>query len=205
MDLCRMRRYVTRWNYGESHVKFTMWPYNAIHLHSLPAPHDITIRVLVSLPRTYPSSSPPQLQLLTRYIGAFGADADLFGSILRTYISVNGVEWTEDTVCVFDGLQSALERCTTWYEERLSMEKAGELVREDSRRQQDSPQGSGAVGGDDNTVPVTESTPVELPSGVEIFTAEPISDRKSTFVGRACRIQHPSEVFPLLLLSFQPS
>jgi len=170
--------------------------------HSLPSPHDIKIRVIVSLPRTYPSSSPPQLQLLTRYIGAFGADAGLFGSILRTYISVNGVEWVEDTVCVFDGLQNVLERCTTWYEERLAMEKVGELVREDSRQQQDSthhPQGSDAFGGDDNTpVPVMEKIPVELPSGVEVFTAEPISDRKSTFVGRACRIQHPSEVYPPL-------
>ena len=154
--------------------------------------------MLVSLPRTYPSSSPPQLQLLTRYIGAFGADANLFGSILRTYISVNGVEWSEDTVCVFDGLQNVLERCTTWYEERLSTWKVGELIREDSKRlQQDSIYDDDAFEAEVNTQ--TENIPVELPAGVEIYVAEPITDRKSTFVGRACRIQHPSEVCPWLL------
>src|SRR5260370_3508876 len=152
----------------------TLLPYNAIHRHSLPAPHDITIRVLVSLPRTYPSSSPPQLQLLSRYIGAFGADANLFGSILRTYISVNGVEWSEDAVCVFDGLQSVLERCTAWYEERLCMEKAGKLVREDSRRQQhdatDDIQDGDTFETEDNTpVSRTENIPVELPAGVQIY------------------------------------
>jgi hypothetical protein len=170
---------------------------------SLPAPHDdIAIRVLVSLPRSYPSSSPPQLQLLSRYIGAFGADANLFGSILRTYISANGVKWSEDTVCVFDGLQTVLETSTTWYEERLSMEKAGELVREDSRRHQhdstDHYQDGDASGAEENLMPQTESIPVDLPAGVQIYTIEPITDRKSTFVGRACRIQHPSEVCPSL-------
>lgn len=36
-----------------------------------------TMRVLVSLPPTYPSSAPPQLQLLGRYMGSFGIDAGL--------------------------------------------------------------------------------------------------------------------------------
>ena len=35
------------------------------------------MRVLVSLPPTYPSSSPPQLQLLGRYLGSFPIDAGL--------------------------------------------------------------------------------------------------------------------------------
>jgi len=35
------------------------------------------IRVLVSLPPTYPTSSPPQLQLLGRYLGSFPIDAGL--------------------------------------------------------------------------------------------------------------------------------
>ena len=169
---------------------------------SLPAPHeDVTIRVLVSLPPTYPSSSPPQLQLLSRYIGAFGADANLFGSILRTYISVNGVEWLEDSVCIFDGLQNVLERCMTWYEGRLEMEKAGQLIREDSKRQQhnfiiDHIQDNDTL--EAGHEPSTECIPVELPAGVHIYTAEPIVDRKSTFVGRACRLHRPSEACPYL-------
>ena len=167
---------------------------------SLPSPHDDdSIRVLVSLPPTYPSSSPPQLQLLSRYIGAFGADSGLFGSILRTYISINGVEWSEDTVCVFDGLQNVLERCTAWYEERLDAEKAGELVRGDSKgKAMDSGEFDKryeVFDDEDRNSSLREvDAAVSRPTGAQIYEAEPITDRKSTFVGRACRIQHPSEV-----------
>ena len=35
------------------------------------------MRILVSLPPTYPMSSPPQLQLLGRYLGNFPIDAGL--------------------------------------------------------------------------------------------------------------------------------
>ena len=35
---------------------------------------------------------------------------------------------------------------------------------------------------------------VELPKGVEIFVSEPVVDRKSVFIGRACRITDPSQV-----------
>lgn len=34
------------------------------------------MRVMVSLPPTYPNSSPPQLQLLGRYLGNFAIDTD---------------------------------------------------------------------------------------------------------------------------------
>jgi len=44
----------------------------------------------------------------------------------------------------------------------------------------------------------TDNIPVKLPPGVQIYEAEPITDRKSVFVGRACRIQHPSEVSAIL-------
>lgn len=173
---------------------------------SLSSPHDdVSLKVLVSLPPTYPASSPPQLQLLSRYIGAFGADSNLFGSILRTFISINGIEWSEDTVCVFDGLQNVLERCTLWYEERLGAEKAGELVRDDMKehsRHFDNQHTSNAPGMDsvdqnvveDHISGVHDNVPSVLPAGVNIYTAEPITDRKSAFVGRACRIEHPSEV-----------
>ena len=35
------------------------------------------MRVLVSLPPTYPDTSPPQLQLLGRYLGDYNIDAGL--------------------------------------------------------------------------------------------------------------------------------
>ncbi|KAJ3576253.1 hypothetical protein NP233_g569 [Leucocoprinus birnbaumii] len=163
---------------------------------TLPSYDEVSIKFLVSLPPMYPASSPPQLQLLSRYIGPFGADANLFGSVLRTYISVNGVEFTPETVCVFDGVQNALETCNSWYEDRLSEDKMKEIVREDERDNHGT-KTEPAVDMEpkitsEDVNGVTGSTN-EMPPGIHFFIAEPIVDRKSTFIGRACRISDPSE------------
>jgi hypothetical protein len=169
----------------------------------LPSPYeDVSLKILVSLPPSYPSTSPPQLQLLSKYIGAFGADSDLFGSILRTYISISGTEWTQDTVCVFDGLQNVTERCLAWYEDKLNNEKIGELARDDPKRQLGNEHASARDNnhvddgeGDSGLIPNEhQNPPIALPTGVQIHVADFITDRKSVFVGRACRISHPSEV-----------
>ncbi|KAJ7672579.1 ribosomal protein S5 domain 2-type protein [Mycena polygramma] len=163
---------------------------------SLPSPHeDVSIRVLVSLPDNYPAAAPPQLQLLSRYIGAFGADASLFGEVLRTFISsASGVEWVPDSVCVFDGLQSVLDRCTAWYGERLSAEAAGALVRADMHPEREvSPPPPRSV-----PIEPVATEPSPMPEGIKMFVAEAITDRKSAFVGRACAISDPSEV-PIIL------
>lgn len=167
---------------------------SGLTLSSLPSHDNVSIRILVSVPLSYPASSPPQLQLLSRYIGAFGTDSSLFGSVLRTFISLSGVQWSAGTVCVFDGLQNILERCEQWYEERLSRENESELVRGDTFVREPTPE---------DPTPLelaTEVVAIELPrekfllEGVQIIAAEPIVDRKSVFVGRACRISHPSQV-----------
>lgn len=154
------------------------------------------MKVLVSIPPSYPATSPPQLQLLSRYIGAFSADSNLFGSVLRTFISSNGVEWVADTVCVFDGLQNVLDRCLEWYQDRLSAEKAGALVREDARDAipETQPRSHSPSESPVSLAPQTTS----LPDGIRIYEAEPITDRKSSFVGRACAITDPSQVWHLL-------
>lgn len=136
---------------------------------------------------------------MSRYIGAFAADSSLFGSILRTYISVNGVEWTPDTVCVFDGLQNVIERCNAWYEDRLSAEKAGELVREDARDQMETHLESSVPQVEDHITDIPPIPPTVMPEGVELIEAEALTDRKSVFVGRACRISHPSQVTLMIL------
>jgi hypothetical protein len=163
---------------------------------SFPPPHDaISLVVLVSLPHSYPATSPPQLQLLSRYIGAFGVDAELFGSIIKTFMSVNGIEWTPGVICVFDGLENLLERAVRWYEQRLESTKASEALREQSL---DSVRGPEAGGNATAIPPVSADVqPVTLPEGIELFEAEPIIDRKSAFVGRACRISDPAQVITL--------
>lgn len=167
----------------------------------LPAPfEDITFTILVSLPPAYPSSSPPQLQLLSRYIGPFGVDSALFGAILRTYISSEGIEYINDSVCVFDGLEWAKERCTEWYGQKKSEKMAGELSRVDEKGVPDGELEEGKSKHNIAELEITDSNSESAPSlpvipqGLEIFEAEPITDRKSSFVGRACRVTDPSQV-----------
>lgn len=186
----------------------------SIHAHpsfSLPMYEDIHIQVLISLSQSYPASSAPQLQLLSKYIGAFSVDRELFGNVLKTFISqISGVEFTPDTVAVFDGLQHVLELCSVWYCQRLNEEATGDLIREEQRSHR-------ATASSDiprlNTPIVEKSAPLPaaIPEGLELIEAEPITDRKSVFIGRACRITHPSQVrvlscvFPSLLLTMVPS
>lgn len=160
----------------------------------LASPHDneeTRFKVVVSLRKTYPVSSPPQIQLLSRYIGPFQVDSNLFGSVLRTYISSTGTEWQPGTECVFDGLENVRERCSTWYSEHLSEEKAQDMIREEERdlRVSEAPSPSKAT----NPIgPV--NVQADLPEGIKITIAEPIVDRKSIFIGRACAISDPSQV-----------
>jgi len=112
---------------------------------------------------------------------------------------MNGVEWSPDTVCVFDGLQNVIERCAVWYEDRLSAEKAGELIREDAKDHAETPSSSSVAPIQKELIPDPPiSAFTAMPEGVQIIESEPITDRKSTFVGRACQISHPSQV-PLIL------
>jgi len=173
---------------------------------SLLPPHDaIYLQVLVTLPPSYPETSPPQLQLLSRYIGAFGVDADLFGSIIKTFMSVNGVEWTPGVVCVFDGLQSVLEMVVHWYEQSVESKKAGEALRGQTHSHPRTPQLIEKPETDDSAlIPVSLNTqPVALPESIRLFEAEPILDRKSAFVGRACRISDLAQVTTLMSTGFR--
>lgn len=109
-------------------------------------------------------------------------------------MSVNGIEWTPGVICVFDGLENVLERAVRWYERRLESMKASEALREQSL---DSVRGPEA-GGNATVIPVSaDKQPVALPEGIELFEAEPIIDRKSAFVGRACRISDPAQVITI--------
>ncbi|KAI5124843.1 hypothetical protein M0805_007277 [Coniferiporia weirii] len=174
-----------------------------VHL-DLPPPHDsidTRFKILVSLPPTYPSSSPPQLQLLSRYIGSFSVDSGLFGSILRTFISSRGgVEWLPETECVFDGLENVRERCGSWYSERLSEEKSQELLREDEKERvfESAPQKDYLPSTNIQSLAEENEHQAILPDSINIVVSEPIVDRKSVFIGRACRLSHPSQV-PLVL------
>jgi hypothetical protein len=108
-------------------------------------------------------------------------------------MSINGAEWTPGVVCVFDGLQSVLERVAQCYEQRVDSKKAGEALRGQNHSNPRSFEDYEA--GASVSAPVT--LPVTLPEGVRLVEAEPILDRKSAFVGRACKISDPAQVITL--------
>lgn len=107
---------------------------------------------------------------------------------MRTFISTSGVEWTADAICVFDGLESVSERCLAWYNDRISAEKASELEREDAK---DDKRRNPSIEPEHEKA---SASLVAIPEGVQIVESEAITDRKSVFIGRACRISHPSQV-----------
>ncbi|KAJ1308843.1 hypothetical protein OPQ81_004531 [Rhizoctonia solani] len=158
-------------------------------------PEDVPLHILVTLLPSYPASSPPQLQLLSRYIGAFSVDPDLSGLVLRTYFSsLTGIGWSPGDVAVFDGIEHVRERATSWYQQRLSEKTAGQpqpdINKEDHAHEPVAPM--------EESIVKEPAVPVELPAGIEFAVAEPITDRKSVFIGRACRITHPNQV-PVIL------
>ncbi|CDW98046.1 hypothetical protein [Sporisorium scitamineum] len=96
----------------------------------------IPIRLAAALPPFYPHSArPPQLQLLSRYIGGFSVDAKLFGEILRAFYHEEtsgeaaldaeepglgsawiggskdrGVQWASGQVVLFEGIEWVKEK-----------------------------------------------------------------------------------------------
>ncbi|KAG9123921.1 succinate semialdehyde dehydrogenase NADP+ linked [Ceratobasidium sp. 392] len=163
---------------------------------SLQSPHeDVSLHLLITMPPSYPASSAPQLQLLSRYVGAFSVDPGLSGPVLRTYFSsLTGVAWSPGDSAVFDGVEHVRERATNWYQEKLSEKSAGELQRELNKENHTVEPTHDA----EQNIPMELAASVELPSGIEFTVAEPITDRKSVFIGRACRITHHEQV-PIIL------
>ncbi|QRV72953.1 impact-like protein [Ceratobasidium sp. AG-Ba] len=163
---------------------------------SLQSPHeDVALIILVTMPPSYPESSPPQLQLISRYVGAFSVDPGLSGPVLRTYFSsLTGVAWAAGDSAVFDGVEHAREKATTWYQEKLSEKSAIRLQREmDKEARVVEP------AHEVEPEPLDEpAVPIELPEGIDFAVAEPIVDRKSVFIGRACKITHHEQV-PIIL------
>ncbi|EIW68768.1 hypothetical protein TREMEDRAFT_31804, partial [Tremella mesenterica DSM 1558] len=209
------------------------------NLNDLVAP---LMRILVSLPPTYPMTSPPQLQLLGRYLGSFPIDSAFFGLVTRTYLSSTGVTFEPGDVCVFEGLTHVQSLARKWYLDHLSSIASAETERQRQRDHQISStiESSPAIHDitqssikSDNVtsakidkhlrpLPRTifsythkTSTGVKTPdavnkmknamelgqevtTGLEIFTSESITDRKSVFVGHAVKVTDEREV-PLVI------
>ena len=114
------------------------------------------------------------------------------------------MEWTPGTECVFDGLEWVKERCTEWLGERMSEKKVGEVLREDEKTRAHEEHGADGEHESHGSESARQPRPVpavqaDMPPGITIVEAEPIQDRKSAFVGRACRISDPSQASAVFL------
>jgi hypothetical protein len=103
-------------------------------------------------------------------------------------------------VAIFDGIENVKEMVQRWYEDHLSAGAAAELLREEEKGQSSLPIEADASNEVTMDQPHSSANPetTELPDGVHVWVSEPIVDRKSTFIGRACQITHPSQV-PIIL------
>jgi len=112
----------------------------------------------------------------------------------------DGVRFVRGEATVFDGVEYAREAIQRWYETRLSAASAAELLREDEKAlanmslDEGNPGGSALVDAAPDYQEPENNTAPKLPEGVRIYISEPVHDRKSTFVGRACRITSPEQV-----------
>lgn len=123
-------------------------------------------------------------------------DSILFGSILKTYISEHGVTWTNlGNVCIFDGLENVTEHCVRWYDDHVKQASIDSARRETEKHSTRTLLDTVTTFGEVNHANVPRPL---LPLGVKIFEAEPLIDRKSSFVGRACAITDPSQVQGIL-------
>ena len=109
-------------------------------------------------------------------------------------------------MAVFDGIERTREIIQRWYEERLSESNIREIMREDGKAQHIHRLGAISAKDADSSTGDGIAADVEFPlvpppEGIEICEAEPITDRKSSFVGRACRITHPSQVSRIISIS----
>ncbi|KAL7411588.1 ribosomal protein S5 domain 2-type protein [Mrakia frigida] len=171
----------------------------------LPENEDVKVSVLVTIPPGYPESeSPPQLQLLDRYVGDFGVDSGLFGRILRTYFSIpppdgDGIPFASGEVAVWEGLEHVRNICQQWYTHNLLSHQESSLLRSENHpHPPSSSEGSARRHDPPTRIPPTLEIATELPEGVEIFVSEPIVDRKSVFVGRSVRVEDVGMI-PIIL------
>ncbi|KAG9030358.1 eIF2 kinase Gcn2p negative regulator [Tulasnella sp. JGI-2019a] len=179
-----------QWSLGEK-IRFEI-------LTALSEPHEsVELRILVTVPESYPSTSPPQLQLLSKYVGDYSVDATIFGTVLRTYLAHPGVEWNPGDVAIFDGLEFVKSSMDAWYKEHLSKNLARQLLREDLKPGDQTSQPVGDELEEDFNISAAQKNS-ELPNGIALVEGEPILDRKSAFVGRACIITDPSQVRPII-------
>lgn len=165
-----------------------------------------SLRLSLSIPSSYPaSSSPPQLQLLDRFLGPYEVDTKLFSDVLRTFRTSKDEAWGEGDparAVLFEGCEAVKARVEEWLKEA---EK-----RDAERKAQDGRAGAGeevTQSQEHDVAPIEvqlqrrrapESPYAQSARAKQWTTTDAVVERKSTFVGHAVRLDHVEEV-PYLL------
>ncbi len=200
----------------------------SIRTSSMHEDEPVELRVAATLPARYPDTeNPPQLQLLNRFVGGHAVDHVLFGKVLRCLLHDRemlaekgrsiGMEWRQGESVLFEALDWVKETVTDWYEGRQKelQERtiAQELARNNARSQQAiaGAEGSSHTGVTDfhadaehagaprhGTAAMSPKELADLAKRLSLVSAEPIIERKSTFIGHCCRLESPDQV-PLIL------
>lgn len=149
------------------------------------------LNLLLHLPPLYPSSQPPRIQLLNRYISSYAVDSELWGSVLRVFHSgAGGVDWTEGDVVLWEGTERVREEVRNWLEVRR--QELGDIEERDFARQKDQEEERGRQEDNGYVDMMVEVDDIEY----AMISTPPIVDRKSVFVGHACVLSSPEQVRP---------
>lgn len=182
-------------------------------------PDPVDLQLSVTLPAGYPEAEqPPQLQLLNRFVGAHAVDPLLFGRVLRCFLHspeaikprsdglCPGLEWHSGEPVLFEALEWAKDTVSAWHDERE--EELRHRSEQLDREREERAAAATAAGQQAELFPAPPKptreivhTKEELDALVKklgFVTSATIVDRKSEFVGYACRLEDPDQV-PLVV------
>ncbi|KAL9639171.1 MAG: hypothetical protein Q9164_001100 [Protoblastenia rupestris] len=183
--------------YGENTLHKTNQ--EGIYTLSIPS-HPVSIRL--SLPLTYPHQMPG-------IVGVERTGADTrkgYGMhVLELALQILREVYTADSVCLFDLIQELETRLVHEGERRTEEEKISLLEQQQQQQREQERGGGGGGGGDEASQHVIQNVSArhdppepqpQPPSGYipQWFLSQPVTEKKSTFLARACFVHAPTMV-----------
>lgn len=163
--------------------------------------HSTFVKISATLPSGYPQAAkPPQLQLLSRYIGSHSVDYTLFGLILRTFHQGSGDNdlsiSQQGQVALFDGIEKVREHIEQWYSEREA--EVWQRKEQDHIHQKEQESSAKQVNRKNDPTKTLNTIRADSDNKLKIYSSPAITERKSIFVGHAVVLNDISEV-PFIL------
>lgn len=112
------------------------------------------------------------------------------GDVTRTFISSSGVPFSPGTVSVFEGLVYVVDLVEKWFKAREEDERESNEARNGTVEEAEAP-----VQREVRQPLIKQARGRPIPT---ITSSEPIVDRKSSFVGHACKIVDEEDVMAVV-------